>query len=180
LNGSTANSVAIEVTRPSAIAVQPSGIEGLGLFACRPFEAGERVHRIEVVREVTAETPLREELGERFDHCDYPDGKIVLIGFPSRHLNHSCDPNSYLRYEAGGCYVVARRGIASGEEVTVDYNINISGGSAWPCHCGSGRCLGTVVGDFFLLPSTRQEEYRPLLAKWFLHRHTDRLADGQN
>ena len=168
------------MTEPSVIAVKPSSIEGLGLFACRPFEAGERVHRIKVVREVTAEAPLREELGERFDHCDYPDGKIVLIGLPSRHLNHSCDPNSYLRYEADGCYVVARRGIASGEEVTVDYNINISGGSAWPCHCGSGRCLGTVVGDFFLLPSTRQEEYRPLLAEWFLRRHTERFANGQN
>jgi len=158
------------------VAVKASPIEGLGLFACRPVETGERVHRVNVVREVTPETPLREELGERFDHCDYPDGKVVLIGFPSRHLNHCCDPNAYLRYEGEACDVVARRPIAEGEEVTIDYNVNISGGTAWPCHCGSARCLGTVVGDFFLLPLERQREYRPLLAGWFVRRHAERLG----
>jgi uncharacterized protein len=164
------------MTESDSITVAPSGIEGLGLFARRSFEAGERIHEIVMVREVTPETPLRADLGERMDHCDYPDGKVVLIGFPSRHLNHSCDPNSYLRYEDEACDVVARRGIASGEEITVDYNINISGGTAWPCRCGSTRCSGMVVGDFFLVPSKMQHEYRPLLAGWFVRRHAERLA----
>jgi len=159
-----------------AIAVQASSIEGLGLFACRAFQERERVHRINVVREITAEAPLRPELGERFDHCDYPDGKVVLIGYPSRHLNHSCDPNAYVCYEPDACYVVARRAIAEGEEITVDYNVNITGGTAWPCGCGSRRCPGTVVGDFFLLPAEIQTEYRPLLAEWFVRRHAQRLT----
>jgi SET domain-containing protein len=158
-----------------AVIIGTSGIEGLGLFAARRCDDGERLHRILVVREVTADAPLRAELGERFDHCDYPDGKVVLIGFPSRHLNHSCDPNAYLRYEPDACYIVARRTIAAGEEVTIDYNVNISGGTAWPCHCGARRCLGTVVGDFFLLPAEIQREYRPLLADWFVRRHAGRL-----
>lgn len=161
---------------PDLLEVKASGIEGLGLFACRASKAGEHLHRINVVREVTADTPLREELGERFDHCDYPDGKMMLIGFPSRHLNHSCDPNAYLWYESDTCFIRARRSIVACEEVTIDYNINISGGTAWPCHCGSGRCLGTVLGDFFLLPPAIQTEYRPLLADWFIRRHARRLA----
>jgi SET domain-containing protein len=159
-----------------AVIVKPSAIEGLGLFACRGVHEGETIHRIAVVREITADAPLREELGERFDHCDYPDGKVVLIGFPSRHLNHSCDPNAYLRYEAGVCDVIARRAIVTGEEITIDYNVNISGGTAWPCRCGSSRCSGTVVGDFFLLPPERRREYRPLLADWFVRRHAARLV----
>jgi SET domain-containing protein len=164
------------MSHPDPIVVKGSTIEGLGLFAGRRLEDGERIHRINVVREITDDAPLREELGERFDHCDYPDGKVVLIGFPSRHLNHSCDPNAYLHYEADACYLVARRVVESGEEITIDYNVNISGGSAWPCHCGSRRCLGTVVGDFFLLPAERQREYRPFLAGWFVRRHGDRIA----
>jgi len=165
------------MTEPGTVEVKPSEIEGLGLFACRAFDPGERVHRINAVREVTAEAPLREEQGERSDHCDYPDGKVVLFGFPSRHLNHSCDPNAYLRYEADACDVLARRRIGPGEEVTIDYNVNISGGTAWPCRCGARRCLGTVVGDFFLLPPAMQREYRPLLAEWFVRRHADRLVE---
>jgi SET domain-containing protein len=164
------------MNQPDDVAVRVSTIEALGLFACRAFKAREVVHRVNVVREITADSPLREELGERFDHCDYPDGKVVLIGYPSRHLNHSCDPNAYLRYEADACHIVARRHVAADEEITIDYNVNISGGSAWPCHCGSRRCLGTVVGDFFLLPAEMQAEYRPLLAEWFVRRHAERLA----
>ncbi len=164
------------MSHPDAVIVKASAIEGLGLFAGRRFQERECIHRINVVREITADAPLREELGERFDHCDYPDGKVVLIGFPSRHFNHSCDPNAYVRYEAEACYVIARRTVEAGEEITIDYNVNNSGGSAWPCHCGSHRCLGTVVGDFFLLPAEVQSEYRPLLAEWFVRRHAERLA----
>lgn len=164
------------MSHPDAVIVKASTIERLGLFAERRLQERECIHRIVVVREITADAPLREELSERFDHCDYPDGKVVLIGFPSRHLNHSCDPNAYLRYEADGCDVVARRTVEAGEEITIDYNVNIAGGSAWPCHCGSRRCAGTVVGDFFLLPAEVQREYRPLLADWFVRRHAERLA----
>ncbi len=157
------------------IAVMSSAIEGLGVFALRPFSVGERIHRINVVRELTAEAPLREDLGERPDHCDYPDGRVILLGFPDRHVNHSCDPNAYVQYEGDSSFLVARRSIPTGEEVTCDYNVNISGGTAWPCRCGSPRCRGTVVGDFFLLPPEIQREYRPLLADWFVRRHAERL-----
>lgn len=157
------------------VEVRPSSIEGLGLFARHPFSAGEEIRQINVVREVTPEKPLREELGERADHCDYPDSKVVLIGFPDRNINHSCDPNTYLRYDETGSYIMARRSIAAGEELTCDYNINITGGTAWPCHCGSSRCRGTTTGDFFLLPIEVQFEYMPLLAEWFVHQHSERL-----
>jgi hypothetical protein len=77
------------MTSQDAIEVKQSTIEGLGLFACRSFSPGDTVHRINVIREITPDAPLRPHLGERHDHCDYPDGKVMLIGYPSRHLNHS-------------------------------------------------------------------------------------------
>jgi hypothetical protein len=91
-------------------------------------------------------------------------------------LNHSCDPNTWEQYEGRASYLVARREIAAGEEITCDYNINIADGTAWPCRCGAARCLGTTVGDFFRLPPDMQREYRPFLADWFVRRHSDRLA----
>ncbi len=159
----------------SDILVRPSAIEGLGIFAARLFLPGDRIRHVNVLREVTPDAPLRPELGERHDHCDYPDGKVVLIGYPDRHLNHSCDPNAYLSYVGPDSFIVARRALQPGSEVTIDYNVNIAGGTSWPCHCGAPRCLGTVVGDFFLLPRDRQVEYLPYLADWFVRRHRDRL-----
>ncbi len=67
------------------------------------------------------------------------------------------------------------RAKAAGAEITCDYNINIANGTAWPCRCGSNRCQGMVVGDFFLLPKERQRAYRPLLAAWFVGRHRERI-----
>ncbi len=157
------------------IAVRPSAIEGLGIFALRCFRAGERIAAVNVVREITPDAPVREDLGERVEHCAYPDGRMVLIAFPERHVNHSCDPNTYERFDDGASCLVARREIAEGEEITIDYNINISGGTSWPCHCAAARCTGTVAGDYFLLPLERQREYRPLLAGWFVRRHRDRI-----
>jgi hypothetical protein len=129
---------------------------------------GNTFARSTVVREVTPTSPLRKELGERADHCDYPNGKVVLLGYPDRHVNHSCDPNAYVLYEGDRSFLMARRDIAAGEEITCDYNINIAGGTAWPCHCGAARCGGATVGDFFLLPLDIQREYQPLLAEWFV------------
>lgn len=159
------------------VKVKPSAIEGLGLFAVKPCGSGQRIRQINVVREVTADRPLRPELGERWDHCDYPDGRVVLIGSPDCYLNHSCDPNAYVLYEGERCFIVARRNIAGGEEITCDYNINVTGGDAWECRCGAARCRGSTTGDFFKLPEAIQREYRPFLADWFVRSYGDRLRD---
>jgi SET domain-containing protein len=158
------------------VEVRPSSIAGLGVFAAEPIRGGQQIRSVNVVREITAESPLQEDRGESLDHCSYPDGKVVLWGSPDRHVNHSCDPNAWIAYERGGCYLVARRDIVVGEEVTCDYNINIADGTGWPCSCGAARCRGRVAGDFFRLPTEWQREYRPLLAAWFVRRHHDRVA----
>lgn len=155
------------------VEVRPSGIDGLGVFAARSVPASGRIRRINVVREVTREAPLRHDLGERADHCNYPDGKVVLYGPPDCFINHSCDPNAYELHEADGTCLVARRPIPVGTEITCDYNINITNGTEWPCRCGAARCFGRVVGDYFRLPRPWQQEYRPLLAAWFIARHRD-------
>jgi uncharacterized protein len=157
------------------VEVKPSGIEGLGVFAARACATGDRIRSIIVVREVTADAPLREDRGERADHCNYPDGRVVLYGAPDCYLNHSCDPNAYEVHDGRATYLVARREIPAGTEITCDYNINIADGTAWPCRCGAARCRGAVVGDFFRLPTPWQREYRPLLAGWFVDRHRDRI-----
>lgn len=157
------------------VEVRESPIEGLGVFALREFAPGERIRRVHLVREVTEDAPLREEAGERIEHCAYPDGKVVLWGYPDRHVNHSCDPSAYEQDEGGSPWIVARRAIAAGEEITFDYNVNLTEGSSWACHCGAARCPGKTIGDFFLLPDDRQLEYLPLLAPWFLTGHHERI-----
>lgn len=158
------------------VRVQQSPIAGLGMFATRPFRAGERILRRNHLREITAEVPLRADLGERPEHTDdIAGGRLVLLGYPDRHFNHRCDPNAYVHVIDGVHYIYARREIAPGEEITNDYAINGPGGAGLPCRCRAARCRGEAHSDFFRLPVDIQLEYLPLLADWFVAERRERI-----
>jgi D-alanine-D-alanine ligase len=57
--------------------------------------------------------------------------------------NHSCDPNTVYQ----GLEVIARRPIAAGEELTLDYATMLNEQSEpFDCHCGAPTCRGVVRG----------------------------------
>jgi hypothetical protein len=157
--------------------VAESKIHGLGVFAARAFEEGETVLLMDDSRVVDEGHLLRPEAGEYAHHCDYlAGGKVILQGWPERHINSSCDPNAYARRAGGESLVIARRAIAAGEEITTDYIIDCDGGIVWRCRCGSARCRVIIVSSFFELPAPLQAEYLPLLNEWFVAEHRGRVA----
>lgn len=158
----------------------------MGVFAAHDFATGETVLVLDDSRVVDEAHPLRPELGEYAYHCDYLEGgKVVLQGYPERHVNSSCDPNAYARRSGDEGVVVARRPIKAGEEINCDYIIDCHGGIVWNCNCGSPRCRRVVPSSFFELPLETQLEYLPLLNEWFVAEHREeaealwRLAEGE-
>jgi hypothetical protein len=146
--------------------VHESGIAGLGLFAGRPFRPCDLVLELDDSRVVDDAHPLH--ASESSHHRDYlANGKVVLMQFPERYINHSCDPNVYVATIKGKRVVIALRDIPAGEEIAYDYCINAGGDTLWTCHCGGGRCRHTIHSDFFHLPDELQIEYLPLLDVWF-------------
>ena len=76
---------------------------------------------------------------------------------PSDWINHSCDPNLGMR---GQIVLVARRPIATGEELCYDYAM--TDGCAYDefdCRCGSALCRGRITGDDWRQPLL-QRRYR--------------------
>jgi hypothetical protein len=159
----------------TGIAVRASPVGGLGVFTLESICAGDVVCEFRLEREITPEAPLRADRGERPEHCPLIDGHFYLVAAPERYLNHSCDPNAYLRFGDDGIHVVTRRDVAAGDEITIDYLINNEGGHSWPCRCGAARCRGATADSFFTLPQELQREYFPLLAPWFLRRYASKL-----
>jgi SET domain-containing protein len=158
-------------TLQDRVYVKSSPIQGLGVFARRNFATGETI-LVREERPVTAVRPLRPEHREFEQHCDWlEDGRQVYLGFPERHMNHSCEANSFVRFVDGAGTVVALRPIKSNEEITNHYSINLSGGEPWRCNCGADSCLGVIPSSFFELPIERQIELSPFLAPWFVAQH---------
>ncbi len=85
-----------------------------------------------------------------------PSGRIDDL------INHSCAPNTGLRFDGDGVVLVALHDIPPGEEIAWDYSTTL-GPDAWamPCACGSAECRGRI-GGFATLPEERQ--------RWFLER----------
>jgi SET domain-containing protein len=60
-----------------------------------------------------------------------------------RFINHSCEPNTYIRCTADRAEFYALRAIARGEELTADYGRSHHDGKL-PCRCGAARCRGFI------------------------------------
>lgn len=91
-------------------------------------------------------------------------------------INHSCDSNMWMKDEVT---LIARRDIAAGEEVTMDYAMHFADPN-WTmrntCSCGSPLCRGTITGRDWMLKEL-QERYRDHFSP-LINRRITKLAAG--
>jgi len=159
------------------VVVKESPINGLGVFSLGSIPKGEVVLAIDDSRIVSPESPLDESKSEFDYHCDYLADRVVLMKYPERHINHSCDPNTFVRTINGIRYVFALRSISAFEEITYDYCINGFGDVLWECNCGSACCRKSIHSDFFHLPYDLQLEYLPLLDSWYIEEYKEKIQE---
>ncbi len=139
-------------------AVRPRSAEAgaldYGTFATRHIATGEVAQRFEERPHVlVSRERVEREWGERetdwFRRYAWPLTEDVWVMWESdpeawKPMTHSCDPNCWL----SGLDLVARRTIARGEELTVDYGTFCHPDMPpFACECGSADCRGTIGGE---------------------------------
>ena len=152
-------------------------------------------------------TELRSAVDGRNDGVyatrDFAPGDTVMLGVPGRPapagnhshanqisltefvfedglgplVNHSCDPNCGVRFNADvdGFDFVALVAIGAGDEITFDYAMRNYAIEHFPaqCLCGTAACRGTVTG-WKDLPAERKAAYGDFVAPYL--RDADRRA----
>ena len=132
--------------------------KGWGLRALRDVQRDEYVDRYVGEVLTPSQADERPDTSYQFDldYCYGPDeqGDYVvdarLIGAPCRFMNHSCEPNCYVRPmfiwgrnetlpEIG---FFAKRDIRAGEELTFDYFCDQKTTGEHPCECDAPNCKG--------------------------------------
>jgi hypothetical protein len=108
-------------------------------------------------------------------NADFFDGKIVIMQELERCINHSCDPNSYIKTINSVRKLLAIKDIAEGEEITYDCTINGDNEGTFPCNCGTKRCRKIYIGNLFKLPVELQIEYLPYLEDWFIQQYKEKI-----
>lgn len=145
---------------PRWIQITSSPIHGRGVVAACDVPSGTRVIEYTGERITKAEARLREiarlrraerggdasvyifNLNNRYDL----DGRTRAN--PARLINHSCCPNCEAQNVRGRIWIVARRDITAGEELTFDYGFPLSEWRLHPCRCGAPRCPGYIVNGW--------------------------------
>ncbi len=142
----------------SDIEVLTSRVHGKGVFATRYMAAGERV--IEYVGEIIsmAEAIRRHPHDvSNPDHTFYfhlDDGRVIDAlhgGNASKWINHSCRPNCVPDQDRGRIFIMTRRPVFKGEELTFDYGLvsdeplTEALKARYACHCGAKKCRGTML-----------------------------------
>jgi hypothetical protein len=128
-----------------SLIVGRSGIVGKGLFSGMRIPARAKIGEFE-----------GEVIGLRESRRRAQGRAIVAIVELERHaldatesprgfrfINHSCEPNTYIRCTPVRAEFYALRAIAKGEELTADYGESHHDGKL-PCRCGAKRCRGFI------------------------------------
>ena len=102
-----------------------SNIEGRGCFAAAHITRGRAVG--ELAGEADERTSIDATVG----------------GDATAFINHSCDPNLFMRVHHDHLLFFALRNIAAGEELSLGYGQSHHDG-ARRCRCGSPRCRGAI------------------------------------
>ena len=126
------------------LTVKKSNIYGKGCFALTHFPARKKIklyegELIKGSRKIQAR--IRKQTGTAIKIITI-DADIAIDGAvggnETAFMNHSCDPNAFIRVVPGQKVAVfARRDIQPGEELTIDYR---DPNHPAVCRCGAANC----------------------------------------
>lgn len=140
------------------IQVRRSGIHGKGVFAIRPFKAGDTVleYKGEIITWTKAlnRHPHDKSQPHHTFYFHLDDGHVIdakYHGNSARWINHSCKPNLEADQDGNRIFLKALRDITIGEELSYDYGLVIDARKTsklkkeYACLCGAKNCRGTML-----------------------------------
>jgi SET domain-containing protein len=142
--------------------VAEAGAKGLGVFARRAFVPGEFIFRRRMGPPIANAVLATMSEEDQRHICELDSETSAILLPPGCYLNHACEPNAM----RSGVAVLAWRGIAAGEEITIDYRLNAFSGERCECSCGSAHCPGWFDLSFFAMEPERQRAYLPFAPRF--------------
>ena len=123
-----------------------SRIAGRGLFALTELPARRKLGELggELISEREARRRARGRASVMI--VEFGDGTALdasRLGSDFKYVNHSCEPNAYMRLCRGRVEFYSLRRIEAGEELTCNYGETHHDGRL-PCRCRSARCKGAL------------------------------------
>jgi len=128
------------------VEVNKSEIHGNGLYAKKKIPARKKIGSL--AGEIISKKKAREKarLNESISIVELWNGKALdasTINNEMRFINHSCQPNTYMRTLDNHVEFYSLRSIKAKEELTCDYGPTHHDGKR-KCNCGAPNCKGFI------------------------------------
>lgn len=128
------------------LSIRKSPINGRGCFATTTFKRGRKIAEYTGERISDFEANHRGH-NRRILRICYVNSRWSLDGARggngTHYINHSCEPNAFMKNLYGHVLFYALRDIKPGEEITVDYELTLHPDTK-RCYCGTKTCRGTI------------------------------------
>jgi SET domain-containing protein len=121
-----------------------SRIDGKGAFALQQIPAKRKIGNLDGEIITLREARKRAAKTKRVAMVEFGDGRALDATIRSnqlRYVNHSCNPNTYMRVCYSRVEFYALRKINVGEELTCNYGPTHHDGKL-KCQCGALNCEG--------------------------------------
>jgi len=127
------------------LTIKKSAIQGKGCFSSLPFEGRRKI--AEYTGERISNTEANRRAGRRTLRICAINNRWSLDGSKggngTHYINHSCEPNAYMKILYGHVIFLALRDIGPGEEITIDYESTLHSDKK-RCTCRAPSCRGTI------------------------------------
>ncbi|MDP6251700.1 MAG: SET domain-containing protein-lysine N-methyltransferase [Verrucomicrobiota bacterium] len=149
-----------ELTTSKYIEVRESEIHGTGVFARIKVSKGKKV--IEYIGEkITKKESERRSIAliEK-NQGSQTDGAVYIFEVNKRYdidgnipentarfINHSCDPNCEPDVIKNRVWLISKRKIKEGEELSYNYGFDLDGYEDHECRCGAKKCVGYITAE---------------------------------
>jgi len=148
--------------RPSAnvrllIESRNSPIHGRGVYARTSIARGTRIVEYTGKR-ITKTEAIKREAARLARQARGQDSSVYIFNLNQRYdldgrsskniarlINHSCEPNCRSETIRGHVWIIAKRDIGAGDELSFDYGFPLKEWRQHPCRCGAKSCIGFIV-----------------------------------
>jgi SET domain-containing protein len=126
-----------------------SKIAGTGAYSITDIPARKKIGNIdgEIISYREAQRRVKKQPGNVLFMVEFDNEPIALDASVNsnelRHVNHSCEPNTFMRRAYRMVEYYALKKIKKGEELTCDYGETHHEGTL-PCKCGAKNCRGFI------------------------------------
>ncbi|MDP2749803.1 MAG: SET domain-containing protein, partial [Nanoarchaeota archaeon] len=136
------------------VIIKKAGKNGEGTFASRNFKKDDNILCCSYRKIKKAKIVHRKDIQKLSkkdqNHLDFIGRNQYVVDYSHiSKINHSCNPNSYVKYKniKEKC-IIALKAIKKGEEITVDYATSAIDAWTMKCHCKSKKCRKIIYGDY--------------------------------